>query len=47
MLSSYLQQIAAQQLEARWRRVDAILSKEDYEQRKTRLRTTALRILVD
>ncbi|MCL4850969.1 MAG: acetylxylan esterase [Bryobacteraceae bacterium] len=45
MLSSYLQQIAAQQLEERRHRVDAIRSKEDYEQRKTRLRTTALRIL--
>jgi cephalosporin-C deacetylase-like acetyl esterase len=45
MLSSYLQRIAARQLEERRAKVEAIRSKEEYEQRKTRLRAAAVRML--
>jgi cephalosporin-C deacetylase-like acetyl esterase len=45
MLSSYLQRIAAHQLQERRGRVEAIQSKDNYEQRKKRLRTAALRML--
>lgn len=45
MLSSYLQRIAARQLEERRAQVEAIRSKEEYERRKTRLRAAALRML--
>lgn len=45
MLTSYLQKIAARQLDERRAQVEAIKSKDEYEQRKTRLRAAALRML--
>jgi dienelactone hydrolase len=45
MLSSYLQGIAQRQLADRKRDVDAITSKEGYEQRKARLRAAAVRMI--
>ncbi|HUQ90753.1 MAG TPA: acetylxylan esterase [Bryobacteraceae bacterium] len=45
MLSSYLQDIAQKQLANRRRDVEAIASKEVYEQRKARLRAAALRMI--
>jgi dienelactone hydrolase len=45
MLSSYLQAIAAQQLEARRADLGAITSKEVYDQRKARIRAAATRMV--
>lgn len=45
MLSSYLQGIAQAQLASRKRDVDAIAAKDAYEQRKARLRASALRMI--
>ena len=45
MLSGYLQQVATRQLDERRAQVEAIRNKEEYEQRKTRLRAAALRML--
>ena len=45
MLSGYLQRIATRQLDERRAQVEAIRNKEEYEQRKTRLRAAALRML--
>ena len=47
MLSGYLQRIATRQLDERRAQVEAIRNKEEYEQRKTRLRAAALRMLAD
>src|SRR5687768_17848455 len=45
MVSGYLQRIAMRKLDERRAQVEAIRNKEEYEQRKTRLRAAALRML--